>query len=374
MDSSIDSLLKVKISGSLRNPRRTSPSKPRPGYLSFSPQKNRSKCTYIRKLSCAEDREKEIQSVISKIKARMELNYGNLIEDGIKSPVGQGRSPGRSLLRKKTDKLNEGTFDLELPSRFDLTMEQMSTNEPHLLRYVSIALCERIKVMRTQAEEYEAIYEVLTSFEDPMKDLGSSLEETKEQLQREDRKLDNLYEKIENENAEIDEKTRIVEEKIKNTLNDIQNVTQLYEDLRVKNEEFVEDENKEVSIEIKNLNEELSKIEEERENLLEQTELVLKGYDDNQLDLDRAKVLDEKYQYLAQLQSKNSIYDHIVIENLQLSGEIALLSAQVLAEEDAKARMSEIESHKETFSVASEGLKEDLNILNSQKYISIIHP
>jgi hypothetical protein len=367
-----DSKLKIKIQGSLRNPRRSSPSKPRPSYLFTSSSKIKSKCPYIKKLSVAEDREKDIQTVIQKIKTRMDQNYGDLIEDGIKSPVHTGRSPGRSPLRRRnTEKFGEA-YELELPSRFDINIEKLSSNEPNLLRYATIALCERIKVMRTQAEEYQSIFTVISTFQDPMKDLKNSLVETKEQLLRENHKTEELKERILKETGEIDKEFQVSLEKALLTEVDIQNITKEYEDIRVKNEALaVPGTYENISKEIETLTKEFHDIDHQREVLLHQTEVILTEYDDHQLDIERSKVLDEKFQYIAQLQSKNSILDHIVIENLQLNGEIALLSAQLLAEEDAKTRMSEIESHKETFSIASESLEEDLKNLSSQKDKSI---
>ena len=363
--------IKVKIQGNLRNPRRASPVKQRPGYLNGSPQKNKIKCLYIRKLNCAEEREKEIQGVIQKVKARMELNYGELIEDGIKSPVQAGRSPARSPLRKRTlEKFSE--FDLELSSRFDIIMEHMSSNEPHLLRYVCIALGERIKVMRTQADEYASIFGVLATFQDPIKDLNNSLVETKEQIQREDRKMLELEKKIEQEMKDIDEECKISEEKISQLKGDIENIKEQYEEVRKSNELLsFEGSLEEEKAEINDLLHNLENIDKNREELLAESEKILEKYDDNSLDIERSKVLDEKFQYLAQLQSKNSIFDHLTIENLQLNGEIALLSAQLLAEDDAKVRMSEIESNKETFSTASGCLKEELLRLSELRENSI---
>lgn len=355
--------LKIKIQGSLKNPRRTSPSKPRPGYLATS-QKNKFKCLYIRKLNYAEEREKEIQGVIQRVKARMELNYGELIEDGIKSPAHAGRSPARSPLRKKTCERFSEVFDLEIPSRFDITMEQMSTNEPHLLRYVSIALSERIKVMRTQADEYISINEVISNFEDPIKDLTNSLMETKEQLMREDRKMAEFQKRVEEEILKIAEDSRIVQEKAENIELEIGTIKNLYESITKSNEElrFAEDLS-ELNSQVIQLSESLLKIDNDREDLLKTAEKIISKYDDDTEDNNRSKALDEKFQYTAQLQSKTSILDHLVIENLQLNGEIALLSAQLLGEEDAKERLSEIESHRETFSMASGSLQEDLDKL-----------
>ena len=360
--------MKIKITGSLRNPRRTSPSKPRPGYLSSEKKagQQKVKCLYVRKLNCAEEKEREIQGVIQRVKARMELNYGELIEDGIKSPVHAGRSSGRSPLRKKTCEQFSEIYDLDLPSRFDISMEKLSTNEPHLLRYVCIALSERIKVMRAQSDEYASIFGVIATFEDPIKDLANSLQETKEQLMREDRKMLELELRIEREIQEIEEECKVAEEKIGSTQKEVELVENLHKEVRMNNEamEFdgdIEDLKREVA----KLTDELIKSDGERETLLNNKEKILQGYDDDTLDIERSKALDEKFQYISQLQSKSSIYDHLMIENLQLNGEAALLSAQLLQEEDSKERISEIELHKETFSLASESLKGDLEKLST---------
>ena len=181
--------VKVKIVGSLRLPRRGSPAKQRPGYLSASPVRNKTKCLYVRKLCTAEETGERNPNDrdAGEVQTRTELRRGHRKRTQV---AHTGRKvPWPSPLRKKTCEVNSRTCsDIELPSRFNINIERLSSKEPLLLKHTAIGLCERIKVLRAQVEEYEAIQHFLATFEDPMKDLQQSLVETKEQLLAEDKK------------------------------------------------------------------------------------------------------------------------------------------------------------------------------------------
>lgn len=365
----LDGPVKVKLVGSLRMPRRGSPAKQRPGYLSSSPQKIRGKCLYIRKLYTAEEREKEIQTVVMRVKSRLGQNYAELIEDGISSPTALNKSSNKSPLRKKTA-LIEFAFpvDIELPSRFKLSLEKLSCKEPLLLKHTAIGLCQRIKVLRAQVEEYESIQFFLKTFEDPMKDLKQSLIETKEQLEIEDHKVDELINKVEKEKFSVEQELRGAELKLKKCEEDVSSIKILCDEVKTENEQFKFDQPiDKIKKRIQKLRKQISDREEERELLLANSQKILTGFSDSKLDNERSKLLDEKSQYLTQLQTQTNLLDQATVQNIQLEGELAVLTAQLLAEDSAKARNAALQSQKMNFSSASENLSSDLDAMCRQR-------
>ena len=368
-----DGPVKVKIVGSLRLPRRGSPAKQRPGYLSASPQKNKGKCLYIRKLLTAEDREKEIQTIVMRVKSRLGQNYGDAIESGLKSPTLASRSPGRSPLRKKTCEITfTDPIDIELPSRFDLNIANLSSKEPLLLKHTAIGLCERIKVLRAQVEEYEAIQLFLLTFDDPMKDLQQSLIETKEQLEAEDRKVTDLIYKVSEDKKIVEEEFKLAEIKLAKSEEEVNNIRFLCDEVRVENEQFkIEQPIDKLKKRIQKLRKLINDREEEREIQLNNSQKFFTGFNDTRLDSERSKLLDEKFQYLTQVFSQSSLLDQAIMENLQYEGELAVLSSQLLADDSAKARNAAMQSQKISFSSASETLTEDLDYMCKQRDTSI---
>lgn len=369
----MDGVIKVKIVGSLRLPRRGSPAKQRPGYLSSSPQKNKTKCVYIKKLITAEDREKEIQTIVMRVKSRLGQNYEEAIESGLRSPTLAGKSPGRSPLRKKTCEVNYvDVYDIELPSRFNINIEHLSSREPLLLKHSAIGLCERIKVLRAQVEEYEAIQYFLTTFDDPIKDLKQSLIETKEQLYAEDRKVSELIEKVREDKESITEEFKLAEMKLARSEEDVNSIRYLCDEVRVENEQFkFEQPIDKMKKRIQKLRKQIADREEEREILLVNSQKMLTGFVDLKLDNERSKLLDEKLQFVAQLQGQSNLLDVAIVQNLQLEGELAVLTAQQLAEDSAKARNAALQSQKISFSSASETLSADLDLMCKKKETSV---
>ena len=365
--------VKVKIVGSLRLPRRGSPAKQRPGYLSASPVRNKTKCLYVRKLCTAEEREKEIQTIVMRVKSRLGQNYGEAIESGLKSPTLAGRSPGRSPLRKKTCEVNfADLFDIELPSRFNINIEHLSSKEPLLLKHTAIGLCERIKVLRAQVEEYEAIQHFLATFEDPMKDLQQSLVETKEQLLAEDKKVSELIVKVTEDKQSIEEEFKLAEMKLARSEEDVNSIRYLCDEVRVENEQFKFDQPiDKMKKRIQKLRKQVAEREEEREILLANSQKILTGFADTRLDTERSKLLDEKFQCVASLQTQSTLLDVAIVQNLQYEAELAVITAQQLAEDSAKARNAALQSQKISFSTASENLGSDLDLMCRKKEASI---
>jgi hypothetical protein len=371
--NTLDGTIKVKISGSLRLPRRGSPAKQRPGYLSASPQKNRGKCLYIRKLYTAEEREKEIQNIVLRVKSRLEQNYGDAIEDGLKSPSTSRRSPTKSPLRKKNTSLDlTETFDIEIPSRFNLKIEYLSSKEPLLLKHTAIGLCDRIKVLRAQVEEYQAIELFLDTFDDPMKDLKQSLIETKDQLLLEDKKVDELILTVQEDKKVIEDEYKSAELRLVKFEDDVNHIRYLCDEIKVENEQFKFDQPiDKLKKRIQKLRKQISDREEEREILLGNSQKMLAGFSDPRLDNERSKLLDEKFQNLALLQGQTNLLDQAIIQNFQYEAELAVLSAQISAEDSAKARNAALQSQKMNFSSASETLNSDLDAMCKQRDISI---
>ena len=123
----------------------------------------RHKCPYLKKLLAVEDSDRTIQTTLFRVKQRLGPDYDDLFEQGVKSPPVRSpgrssptRTAGRSPLRQSRRDFSlmpaeDGTY-LELPSRFDLKLENLSSLEPQLLKNVAIALCEKIQVMKVQVE------------------------------------------------------------------------------------------------------------------------------------------------------------------------------------------------------------------------------
>lgn len=358
--------VKVKLVGSLRLPRRGSPAKQRPGYLSSSPGKSRGKCLYIRKLHTAEDREKEIQTVVMRVKSRLGSNYSEVIEEGLKSPTGINRSP---TLRKKTNLIDFTQFaDLELPSRFGLSLENLSIKEPLLLKHTAIGLCQRLKVLRTQMEEYQAIQYFLATFADPMEDLKQSLRETRDQLLAEDVKVEEMIGKVLKEKDSVEEEFRLAEGKIRKQEEEVSHYRLLCEEVKSQNDEFKFDQPiDKIKKRIQKLRKTIHDREEEREILLINSQKMLTGFHDSKLDNERGKLLEEKFTLVSQLQTNQNLLDQAMVQNLQLEGELAVLNAQLLAEESAKVRNAAMQSQKLNFSSASESLVSDLEFMSKQR-------
>jgi hypothetical protein len=366
----LDGPVKVKLVGSLRMPRRGSPAKQRPGYLSSSPQKSRGKCLYIRKLYTAEEREKEIQTVIMRVKSRLGTNYSELIEEGLKSPTGINRSP---TLRKRTNLPEFSHFnELELPSRFNLTLENLSTREPLLLKHTAIGLCQRLKVLRAQMEEYQAIQYFLATFADPMLDLKQSLKETRDQLVSEEAKVSEMILKVEKEKNATEEELKQADLKLKKQEEEVNHVRFLCEEVKVHNEEFKFDQPiDKVKKRIQKLRKIIHDREEEREILLINSQKMLTGFHDTKLDNERGRLLEDKFNLVAQLQNQQNLLDQALVNNVQLEGELAVLNAQLLAEESAKVRNAALQSQKMNFSTASEGLVSDLEFMAKQRDLNL---
>lgn len=328
---------------------------------------------YIRKLYTAEEREKEIQSIVLRVKSRLGQNYGEAIETGLRSPMLKGMSPGRSPLRKKTCEISySDPIDLELPSRFNITIENISSKEPLLLKHTAIGLSERIKVLRAQVEEYDAINYFLDTFEDPMKDLQQSLIETKDQLLAEDKKVDELLFKVLQEKNSIEDEFKTAELKYRQTEDDVNNIRYLCDEIKVEIEQFkFEQPVDKMKKRIQKLRKQISERDEEREILLMNSQKMLNGFSDSRLDNERSKLLEEKFQILSALQSQTILLDQAVSSNIQLEGELAVLSASVLAEDSAKARNAALQTQKIAFSSASETLGSDLDNMVKERDASI---
>ena len=233
---SLEGPVKVKLVGNLRLPRRGSPAKQRPGYLASSPGKSRGKCLYIRKLYTAEEREKEIQTVVMRVKSRLGSNYSEVIEEGLKSPTGINRSP---TLRKKTNFIDFAQLaEVELPSRFGLSLENLSIREPLLLKHTAIGLCQRLKVMRAQMEEYLAVQYFLATFADPMEDLKLSIRETKDQLVAEDGKVEEIIARVDRERNVLEDEVKSLEGKIRKQEEEVSHFRFLCDEVKLQNEEF----------------------------------------------------------------------------------------------------------------------------------------
>jgi len=362
----LDGPIKIKLVGSLRMPRRGSPAKQRPGYLSSSPQKSRGKCLYIRKLYTAEEREKEIQTVVMRVKSRLGSNYSEVIEEGLKSPTAINRSP---TLRKRTNLVDfSHSSYLELPSRFSLSLENLSIKEPLLLKHTAIGLCQRLKVLRAQMEEYQSIQYFLATFADPMEDIKQSLRETKDQLVLEESKVDEMILKVEKEKQGIEEELRLAESRLKKQEEEVGNVRFLCEEIKIENEQFKFDQPiDKIKKRIQKLRKMIHDREEEREILLVNSQKMLTGFHDTKLDNERGKLLEEKFGLVTQLQVQQNLVDQATVQNVQLEGELAVLSAQLLAEESAKTRNAALQSQKINFSSASETLNTDLDFMVKQR-------
>ena len=360
---SLEGPVKVKLVGNLRLPRRGSPAKQRPGYLASSPGKSRGKCLYIRKLYTAEEREKEIQTVVMRVKSRLGSNYSEVIEEGLKSPTGINRSP---TLRKKTNFIDFAQLaEVELPSRFGLSLENLSIREPLLLKHTAIGLCQRLKVMRAQMEEYLAVQYFLATFADPMEDLKLSIRETKDQLVAEDGKVEEIIARVDRERNVLEDEVKSLEGKIRKQEEEVSHFRFLCDEVKLQNEEFKFDQpvNK-IKKRVQMLRKSIQDREEEREILLINSQKMLTGFHDTKLDNERGKLLEDKFALISQLQTNQSLLDQAQVQNLQLEGELAVLNAQLLRDKSAKVRNATMQSQKLNFSCASESLTTELDFIS----------
>ena len=360
---SLEGPVKVKLVGNLRLPRRGSPAKQRPGYLASSPGKSRGKCLYIRKLYTAEEREKEIQTVVMRVKSRLGSNYSEVIEEGLKSPTGINRSP---TLRKKTNFIDFAQLaEVELPSRFGLSLENLSIREPLLLKHTAIGLCQRLKVMRAQMEEYLAVQYFLATFADPMEDLKLSIRETKDQLVAEDGKVEEIIARVDRERNVLEDEVKSLEGKIRKQEEEVSHFRFLCDEVKLQNEEFKFDQpvNK-IKKRVQMLRKSIQDREEEREILLINSQKMLTGFHDTKLDNERGKLLEDKFALISQLQTNQSLLDQAQVQNLQLEGELAVLNAQLLCNESGKVRNATMQSQKLNFSCASESLTTELDFIS----------
>ncbi|CAG9329227.1 unnamed protein product [Blepharisma stoltei] len=370
--------VKVKLVGVLGNSRRSiSPNKARPKNIGVSPLKIRGKCNYLKKLNSVEDAEKDIHDIVVRVRTRLGAEYEQLIEDGIRSPArSPGRSPGKSPLRKRQE--DENNLDmaepyLELPSRFELNIEQLSSSEPHLLRNIAIGLCQKIRVMKAQVEEYEAIQEVVVNFDSPMEELAQSMTETREQLGQEQIFIDGVITQVSGENLKLEEAIASVDSQIKALEEEIGNVKEQAEHFKNENEKNkIDGENVEKEIKrIAKLKKQIEKDDGERETMISSYQAILTGYADPHLANDLVKIEEERVAMLSQLNSQTSLLDHANIENLQLQAQIEITQAELISQEDQKSRNITLNAQNNSYAQISAELEKAYQDLNALKEINI---
>lgn len=368
--------VKVKIQGSLGNKRGASPAK-RPKALQVSPSKSRGKCGYVKKLNSVEETEKDIHDTVIRVRNRLGPEYEELIEDGIRSPTrSPGRSAGKSPLRKS--RFGDEAFSdyepyLALPSRFDLNIEQLSSSEPHLLRNIAIGLCQKIRVMKAQVEEYEAIQEVVVTFDSPMEELAQSMSETREQLRSEDGIIETLIAQVTNDNSKISEAVTSVDAQVMLLEEEIAKVRLDIEKVRLENEKVVFDgENVEAETKkIQKLKKEIMQDDEERENLISSYQTIVSSFSSSKLNNELIKLEEERSANSLQLNHQTSLLDHANIEALQLESSIALAQSEYLCQEDQKSRSSGLNYQNQSYSHLSNDLEKAYQELNALKEINI---
>ena len=363
--SPIDSA-SVRISGSVYVTKKQG--KGKLSNLTVSPQK-RAKCPYLKKLLSVEDSDREIQTTLLRVKQRLGPDYSDLFEHGVRSPVlrspgkmsptrSAGRSPLRQSKKDYAEVVPDDTTYLELPSRFDLTLENLSSVEPQLLKNVAIALSEKIQVMKVQVEEYETIQEVLLTFEGPMNDLQESIKETQGQITDEEAKIDEVISKVRDENKSLEEELKSTKSRRVDVENEIQELKGHIEGLKTGKEKPA----KTTTATVEELQAEIVKQEEAISQLHKSYEKALSDFTENaeKLDLERTKLLEEKGQALGRLHSLKTQLDHAELESIQLAGTCASLSASLSVQKDQEDRIHTLTAINEEYTKANASTSEQI--------------
>ena len=344
---------KIKIAGSLRPANRKSLSRSRGSLQVSSPRKG--KCSYLNKLTVAEDNEKEAKAQIVQAKQSLGKDFEAFLEEGIKSPSkspsrSPAKSPKKSPVRRRT--FEEPSFiappddSVSFSSRFNLSIDQLSSQEPHLLRNVALGLCEKLRVLRSQTEEYENIQELLLGFDEPMQELEQAMKETEDQLTQEDTRINQIMDQLQKDNdnlqrelSEADKRKLELQEQIKNCKAEITTLQSQNNQLKEKTS-FESTQNQ-----LKQLKDSVKSTEETREainqNYQKTFEEFSKVTEKTSAETGRAlESVSENSNLLANLKAQ---IENLDIENLQLEAQVSAYKAQLTSEEDTRARLNTLQ-------------------------------